>query len=69
MGDRLRLLDLDNDGSISAEELKTTIFKILKRSNSTTNEEIEEFITALDHDNDGKGKIDSKKNTELITKI
>ena len=53
MGEKFRLLDLDEDGELSAEELKEAIVKILKRSCSQ--EEIDEFIQILDKDRDGKG--------------
>jgi len=52
LGDKLRLLDLDDDGELSKDELKSAVTKILKRSSSP--EEIDEFFQALDADKDGK---------------
>ena len=59
LGDKMRLLDLDGDGELSAEEIKAAMGRILKRSCSQ--EEVEEFIRILDEDKDGKVSV-----TELI---
>ena len=52
LGDALRLLDLDRDGSMSVEELKSTMKTVLKRNLPDT--ESETIIKAMDKDGDGK---------------
>lgn len=52
LGDKLKVLDLDEDGELSVEELKGAISKILKRASSDA--EAEEIVKLLDHDQDGK---------------
>lgn len=52
LGTKLRVLDVDEDGSMSVEELKQGIIKTFKISE----EDIDELIEVLDTDKDGKGK-------------
>jgi LETM1 and EF-hand domain-containing protein 1 len=55
VGDKLKLLDIDNDGELSSEELKVAILKSLKRT--PTEKEVEEIVKLLDSDQDGKVKV------------
>ncbi len=55
VGDKLKLLDIDNDGELSSEELKVAILKSLKRT--PTEKEVEEILKLLDSDQDGKVKV------------
>ena len=55
VGDKLKLLDIDNDGELSSEELKAAILKSLKRT--PTEKEVEEILKLLDSDQDGKVKV------------
>ena len=53
LGDKLYLLDRDNDGELSAEELKQAVVRTLKRETSV--QDAEELIKILDRNKDGKG--------------
>ena len=55
LGEKYELarIDLDGDGEISAEELRTAIVQLLNRKTSL--EEAEELIAVFDTDKDGKG--------------
>jgi Ca2+-binding EF-hand superfamily protein len=55
MGDKLRLLDQDNDGEFSVDELRQAVSKVLNRKISA--EDAEDLIKLLDKDNDGKGVV------------
>ncbi len=48
----MHVLDLDEDGQLSAEELRTGILKTLKADIS--DEDIQELVKILDQDKDGK---------------
>jgi LETM1 and EF-hand domain-containing protein 1 len=52
LGQKLHLLDIDNDGELSSGELKEAFTKILKRL--PNEEEIIEMIDTIDLDKDGK---------------
>lgn len=51
----MELLDSDNDGKLSTEEIQEAVVKILKRPSSV--EEAEELVRILDQDRDGQGMI------------
>lgn len=51
IGDKLHLLDKDNDGILSQEEIVECLQQVLKRQ--ITNEEAEELAIAMDTDGDG----------------
>jgi Ca2+-binding EF-hand superfamily protein len=50
----LRILDIDEDGSISVQELREGVLKTFKQS-EISEEDINELINVLDEDKDGKG--------------
>lgn len=52
LGKKMHLLDLDNDGELSADELKEAFTKILKRL--PNEDEIKDMIDSIDLDKDGK---------------
>jgi LETM1 and EF-hand domain-containing protein 1 len=52
LGDKMRLLDKDNDGEVSAQELKEAMSKLFKRA--PTEKEAEDIVQLLDKDKDGK---------------
>jgi len=52
LGDKLHLLDKDNDGELSIDEIKSVISKHLKRS--LTDTETTDIVKILDTDMDGK---------------
>lgn len=52
LGDKMRLLDKDNDGEVSVEELKEAMSKLFKRA--PTEKEAEDIVQLLDKDKDGK---------------
>ena len=56
VGSALKLLDLDRDGSISVQELKDTMYDVLKRHLDDT--EAETIVAAIDKDGDGKISVD-----------
>jgi hypothetical protein len=54
VGDKFNVLDKDNDGQLSAEELKEAIVKLFRRNYSVA--EAEQLVSSLDNDKDGKSK-------------
>ena len=52
LGDNLKLLDKDNDGELSTEELKEAIIKILKKD--FADKDVDEMVQKLDRDKDGR---------------
>ncbi|TMW64816.1 hypothetical protein Poli38472_008983 [Pythium oligandrum] len=52
VGDRLNILDRDSDGMLTAEEFKTAVMTILRKTN--TEEDVEWVISQIDHDQDGR---------------
>jgi len=53
IGNNLKILDLDNDGKISAHELRLAIVKALKQKEDYSDDKINELIEQLDLDRDG----------------
>lgn len=52
MGQKLSLLDKDDDGELSTEELKEAMSKLLKRAGTEVSPE--EIVKMIDQDQDGK---------------
>ena len=52
VGDSLHLLDTDNDGEISVDELESAVRALLRTR--ATDEEVQQLVTELDADCDGK---------------
>jgi LETM1 and EF-hand domain-containing protein 1 len=52
VGDSLHLLDTDNDGEISVDELESAVRALLRTR--VTDEEVQQLVTELDADCDGK---------------
>lgn len=54
VGEKFNVLDKDNDGQLSADELRDAIVKLFRRN--YTVEEAEKLINELDENKDGQSK-------------
>jgi Ca2+-binding EF-hand superfamily protein len=54
VGEKFNVLDKDNDGQLSADELKDAIVKLLRRN--YTEEDAEKLVDELDENKDGKSE-------------
>lgn len=54
-GDRLKLLDIDRDGEVTADEVKRAMVQVLKR-NADTERSVEDLFQLVDSNKDGKGE-------------
>jgi Ca2+-binding EF-hand superfamily protein len=55
LGDRLKVLDRDNDGQISYDELRGVVAKVMRKG-AATEEHVAQLFDALDSNKDGKGR-------------
>lgn len=66
IGDKLRLLDKDQDGVLDAQELREVVHHALKRH--ATEEEAQEIVSMLDKDSDGKVSVQEIMDWVEVTK-
>lgn len=54
LGDKLKVLDRDNDGQISYDEIRSVVSTVMRKG-AATEEHVAQLFDALDSNKDGKG--------------